>query len=111
VYAPALYDVEVEPGNGLLVPVPRAGCGAPYPVRRRIVMDLDRYPSDRIVVRTANRPRPRLGRDHARLSCGLPVCQAGYVYRPTRERDPNQIRDTVIRSIRATGYESFSCPP
>jgi radical SAM superfamily enzyme YgiQ (UPF0313 family) len=39
---------------------------------------------------------------------GCRFCQAGYVYRPTRERDPNQVRDTVVRSVRATGYDSFS---
>jgi radical SAM-linked protein len=39
---------------------------------------------------------------------GCRFCQAGYVYRPTRERDPNQVRDTVIRSVRATGYDQFS---
>jgi len=39
---------------------------------------------------------------------GCRFCQAGYIYRPTRERDPNQLRDTVIRSVRATGYDQFS---
>ena len=42
---------------------------------------------------------------------GCRFCQAGYVYRPTRERDPNQLRDTVIRSVRATGYDQFSSLP
>ena len=39
---------------------------------------------------------------------GCRFCQAGYIYRPTRERDPNNVRDTVIRSIRSTGYDGFS---
>jgi radical SAM-linked protein len=46
------------------------------------------------------------------LMRGCPVgcrfCQAGYIYRPTRERDPNQVRDTVVRSVRSTGYDQFS---
>ena len=110
IYAPSLYDTEPGEGHGLLVPVPRAGSGAPWPVRRRIVYDLDRHPfPDRIVV-----PHGEIVHDRVsvELMRGCPVgcrfCQAGYVYRPTRERDPNQVRDTVVRSVRATGYDSFS---
>jgi len=108
VYAPALYGVEPDAVNGVLVPVPRDD--APYPVRRRILLDLDRYPfPDRIVV-----PHGEIVHDRVsvELMRGCPVgcrfCQAGYVYRPTRERDPNQVRDTVIRSVRATGYDEFA---
>jgi radical SAM family uncharacterized protein/radical SAM-linked protein len=108
VYAPSLYDLEEEPVSGLLIPVPTGD--APYPVRRRLLLDLDRYPfPDRIIV-----PHGEIVHDRVSIEImrGCPVgcrfCQAGYVYRPTRERDPNQIRDTVIRSIRATGYDSFS---
>ena len=108
IYAPALYPLETEPGSGLLVPVD--GGRAPWPVRRRMVLDLDRFPfPDRIVV-----PHGEIVHDRVsvELMRGCPVgcrfCQAGYVYRPTRERDPNQVRDTVIRSIRATGYDEFS---
>ncbi|MDX1387928.1 MAG: TIGR03960 family B12-binding radical SAM protein [Acidobacteriota bacterium] len=108
VYAPSLYTVEEEPGNGLWIPVPDGD--APYPVKRRLVLDIDQYPfPDRIIV-----PHGEIVHDRVSVEImrGCPVgcrfCQAGYIYRPTRERDPNQIRDTVIRSIRATGYDAFS---
>jgi radical SAM-linked protein len=73
-------------------------------------MDLDAFPfPDRIVV-----PHGEIVHDRVSVEImrGCPVgcrfCQAGYVYRPTRERDPNNIRDTVLRSIRSTGYDKFS---
>ena len=108
IYAPSLYEVEIEPRNGLLVP--RPGDGVPFPVKRRLLLDLDRYPfPDRIIVPHGEIVHDRIS---VELMRGCPVgcrfCQAGYIYRPTRERDPNQVRDTVIRSIRATGYDSFS---
>jgi radical SAM family uncharacterized protein/radical SAM-linked protein len=106
IYAPALYDLEDD--QGFLIPV---GNGqAPYPVKRRIVYDLDRFPfPDRILV-----PHGEIVHDRVSIELmrGCPVgcrfCQAGYIYRPTRERDPNQVRDTVIRSVRSTGYDQFS---
>ncbi len=107
IYAPGLYRLE-EDADGLQIPV---GDGrAPYPVKRRIVYDIDRFPfPDRIVV-----PHGEIVHDRVSIELmrGCPVgcrfCQAGYIYRPTRERDPNQVRDTVIRSIRSTGYDQFS---
>lgn len=109
-YVPSLYDVETDADSGLRIPVPRPGEDAPYPVKRRILYDLDRFPfPDRIIV-----PHGEIVHDRVSVEImrGCPVgcrfCQAGYVYRPTRERDPNQVRDTVIRSVRATGYDQFS---
>ncbi len=108
IYAPALYDVRRDDVSGLLIP--QDAGRAPFPVKRRIVYDLDRYPfPDRIIV-----PHGEIVHDRVSVEVmrGCPVgcrfCQAGYVYRPTRERDPNQVRDTVIRSVRATGYDQFS---
>ncbi len=106
VYAPALYELADD--GGLLVAV--GSDVAPYPVKRRIVYDIDRFPfPDRILV-----PHGEIVHDRVSIELmrGCPVgcrfCQAGYIYRPTRERDPNQVRDTVVRSVRATGYDEFS---
>src|SRR5262245_49276264 len=106
VYVPSLYVLEDDGGLAIAV----AADGAPYPVKRRIIYDIDRYPfPDRIVV-----PHGEIVHDRVSIELmrGCPVgcrfCQAGYIYRPTRERDPNQVRDTVIRSVRATGYDGFS---
>lgn len=106
IYAPSLYAVEED--HGLLIPVRTAE--APYPVKRRITYDLDRFPfPDRIVVPHAEIVHDRVSIEIMRgCPVGCRFCQAGYIYRPTRERDPNQVRDTVIRSIRATGYDEFS---
>ncbi|MDH3784984.1 MAG: TIGR03960 family B12-binding radical SAM protein, partial [Acidobacteriota bacterium] len=108
VYAPALYPVEKDETSGLLIP--QDGGEAPFPVMRRILDDLDRFPfPDRIIV-----PHGEIVHDRVSVEImrGCPVgcrfCQAGYVYRPTRERDPNQVRDTVVRSVRSTGYDEFS---
>jgi len=108
IYVPSLYDVERDEQSRLLIPVPSGD--APYPVKRRILFDLDQYPfPDRIIV-----PHGEIVHDRVSVEAmrGCPVgcrfCQAGYIYRPTRERDPNQLRDTVIRSVRATGYDQFS---
>jgi radical SAM family uncharacterized protein/radical SAM-linked protein len=108
IYAPSLYETEEELGNGLLIPVPTGD--APFPVKRRLLLDLDRCPfPERIVV-----PHGEIVHDRVAVEImrGCPVgcrfCQAGYVYRPTRERDPNRVRDTVLRSVRETGYDGFS---
>jgi len=108
IYAPALYRVEKDAVSGLLIPTDSGQ--APFPVKRRILDDLDRFPfPDRILV-----PHGEIVHDRVSVEVmrGCPVgcrfCQAGYVYRPTRERDPNQLRDTVIRSVRGTGYDQFS---
>ncbi len=39
---------------------------------------------------------------------GCRFCQAGYIYRPVRERDAAAIRDVVARALAGSGYEEIS---
>src|SRR5258708_37359223 len=39
---------------------------------------------------------------------GCRFCQAGMIYRPVRERDPQQIVDTVVRAVQKSGYDEAS---
>jgi radical SAM-linked protein len=39
---------------------------------------------------------------------GCRFCQAGYVYRPLRERDPKQLAEQTTELLRRTGYEEVS---
>ena len=108
IYVPSLYATEPEPVTGLEIPVPAGD--APFPVRRRILLDLDSHPfPERIVVPYGEIVHDRIS---AEIMRGCPVgcrfCQAGYVYRPKRERDPEAIRRLVEDSVAATGYDEFS---
>ena len=39
---------------------------------------------------------------------GCRFCQAGYVYRPERQRSPERVRELVREGLKATGWEEFS---
>ena len=39
---------------------------------------------------------------------GCRFCQAGMIYRPVRERDPDSIVESVIQSIKKGGYDETS---
>ena len=39
---------------------------------------------------------------------GCRFCQAGMIYRPVRERDPEEIVDAVVRAVKKSGYDEAS---
>jgi radical SAM superfamily enzyme YgiQ (UPF0313 family) len=39
---------------------------------------------------------------------GCRFCQAGMIYRPVRERDPEQIVDTLVKAVKQSGYDEVS---
>lgn len=79
-------------------------------VRKRIVNDLNKapFPTSPIV--------PYMKVIHDRLSVeiargckrGCRFCEAGFIHRPYRERNPNLVEEIIKTSLKKTGYEEFS---
>ena len=108
-YCPALYETTLEPSNGLLV-LDRERAGGPLPVVRTWVDDIGRYafPSSSPVA-AAEAIFDRVSIEIARgCTEGCRFCQAGMIYRPVRERDPEQVIDTVLAAMDAGGYDEVS---
>ncbi len=108
-YCPALYALRVDERSGLLVVDPDVSEG-PYPVMRATVDDLNRYPfPDDAPVAAAEAIFDRMSIEIARgCTEGCRFCQAGMIYRPVRERDPEQIVDTVLSALDKGGYDQVS---
>ncbi|MCL2747915.1 MAG: TIGR03960 family B12-binding radical SAM protein, partial [Oscillospiraceae bacterium] len=108
VYVPSLYDFAYETDGRVKAIATREG--APCPVRKRIVQDLDGayFPTAPLVPNTEavhDRVMLELFRGCIR---GCRFCQAGYVSRPVRARSPGTLTRQGIDSLANTGYEEVA---
>lgn len=108
VYVPALYEFSYN-ADGTVSAI-TAKDHAPQKIEKRIEADLDKtYYPDRFVVPYIETVHDRAVQEVFR-GCirGCRFCQAGYIYRPVREKSA----DTVNRQARAlcknTGYDEIS---
>ncbi|HEU5180773.1 MAG TPA: TIGR03960 family B12-binding radical SAM protein [Candidatus Polarisedimenticolia bacterium] len=108
VYVPALYPAARDAGSGFLLPQPVDGL--PFPVKRRILYDIDRYPFPEDVVVPFNEiVHDRVSVEIMRgCTVGCRFCQAGIIYRPVRERSPESIKAVLEKSLRRTGFDEVS---
>jgi radical SAM family uncharacterized protein/radical SAM-linked protein len=105
-YAPALYDTVEDERTGLLAVGAPTEEGVPERVER-LVVDLADHPfPDDGPVAGAEAVFDRMGIEIAR-GCheGCRFCQAGVVYRPARERDPEDLAGTILRAVGSGGYD------
>jgi radical SAM family uncharacterized protein/radical SAM-linked protein len=109
VYVPSLYAPEYG-GDGRLVATRPIAPDLPERVAKALVTDLDARPYPRAPV------VPHVQAVHDRVSIeisrgctqGCRFCQAGYIYRPVRERSPDTVLELIDASTAATGYDEVS---
>ena len=108
VYVPALYDVSYN-ADGTVKEI-TAKNGAPKVVTKRIVQDLDKsyFPTDTIV------PSTEIVQDRIMLELfrgcirGCRFCQAGYVYRPVRNRSRDLCAEYCHQAVEDSGYQEVT---
>jgi radical SAM family uncharacterized protein len=109
VYVPCFYRAEYA-SDGTLAGVRPVVSGIPERVRKRVVQDLDQaaYPTKPIV------PYLEAVHDRAMLEVfrgctrGCRFCQAGAIYRPVREKNPETLLAQAAELLKNTGYDELS---
>ncbi len=107
VYVPAFFEPRWDEAHRLRELVPR---GRRNSISKRVLDDLNRCPlSPRVLVPFCQIVHDRLGVEIVRgCSRGCRYCQAGIIYRPVREREPEAVADWVEAALAATGFEEIS---
>ena len=108
VYVPSLYDVAYH-ADGTVAAI-EARDGAPQVVTKRIVQDMDKayFPAKTIVPSTEvinDRVTLELFRGCIR---GCRFCQAGYVYRPVRNRSKDLLLQYGVEALKDSGYQEMT---
>ncbi len=109
IYVPSLYDVTYQE-DGTIASM-RPNCQeAPERVTKQVVMDVtDTFYPKKPVVPFLKATQDRVVLEIQR-GCirGCRFCQAGMLYRPTRERDLSMLKEYALAMLANTGYEEIS---
>ncbi len=108
IYVPSLYDVYYNDDGTVKEVVPKDG--APKVIHKRVVKDLDKaYFPDKFIVPFIDIVHDRVVTEVFR-GCirGCRFCQAGFIYRPIREKHHDTINSQAKALCDCTGYDEIS---
>ena len=109
IYVPAFYDVTYKEDSTIDSFVPNHP-NAKEKIKKQLVMDMSEavYPENPVV------PFIRATQDRVVLEIqrgcirGCRFCQAGMLYRPTREKDVEVLKQYAYKMLKSTGHEEIS---
>ena len=109
IYVPSLYEVSYKE-DGTIAEFKPIEENIPATVQKQVVMDITNtyYPKAPVVPfikATQDRVVLEIQRGCIR---GCRFCQAGMLYRPTRERDVEFLKQKAVEMLDATGHEEIS---
>lgn len=109
IYVPSLYQVSYKE-DGTIASFEPIGNDVPSVIQKQVVMDVTNtyYPKAPVVPfikATQDRVVLEIQRGCIR---GCRFCQAGMLYRPTRERDVEFLKQKAVEMLEATGHEEIS---
>ena len=109
IYVPSFYETEYKE-DGTIASFYPVNPKAPARIKKQVVMDVTdtTYPEAPVV------PYIKVTQDRVVLEVqrgcirGCRFCQAGMLYRPTRERDVERLKEYAYKMLKSTGHEEIS---
>ena len=110
IYVPSLYEVTYKE-DGTIASFAPTEAGVPEKVQKQLIIDMEK---EYRAVEAPVVPHIKATQDRVTLEIqrgcirGCRFCQAGMIYRPTRERDVETLKESARIMLKNTGHEEIS---